>query len=385
MEINMKITKKHIFTAYAMVACAGMGAMGIYLPNKNVIDNADNLRNAYIIDDFLKEQGIPAKEVNSSEFVNKYLEMRYDKYTQYTDGEYSTEDFLENMINALPTATGSGFSLVADDSGSIVFDVVSNSWAEQQGLADGDEVVAVNGERLDKNGIEVLKKLGGKSDTECEITVSRNGEEKVINLVRHNSDSSIMKYVSSQMYGDTLYIKVDREKGSAFDEVRDAVSENTFSSVILDLRNNKGGFTEIGMGIADLFASNGILVYHAYNGEETEFLVHDDTDDIKVPIVVLVNEHTASSSEIIAALLRQDNNAVLVGTQTFGKGSFQLDEPLIDGNLHYTNGYFTVNDLDCWQGKGISPDIKVEMVYDESKVGTDEDVQLQKALEILAQ
>ena len=110
-----------------------------------------------------------------------------------------------------------------------------------------------------------------------------------------------------------------------------------------------------------------------------------DTEDGKLtdaPVVLLTNEKTASAAEIFTALLKQYDDATIVGTNTFGKGIFQNVATFHRNVIHYTDGYFKVGDWDCWQGVGIAPDIDVEM--DSALIGTSEDVQLQKALELLS-
>ena len=375
----MKITKKHIIIAYSMALCAGMGALGVYLPNKKVIDNAENIERAYEIEEFLAEKKVPAKELDKTELANKYLEMRYDKYTFIYNSDYN----VEQIINTHPTALGSGFEVETKGSKAFFSVVHSGSWAEEQGLETGDEIIAVDGMTIEENGLEVLKKLGGKPDTECRITVSRDEKEITVNFVRHNSETNVLENISSEMLGDTLYIKIDSEHEFMLEKFREIIAENTFDSVILDLRNNRGGDTEMGVGVADTFARQGTVKMIKYSGETEEYTLNDDGNEIEVPVAVLVNGNTASSAEIITSLLKQYANATVIGTNTFGKGIFQIEDVYKDNRFRYTAGYFTVGDWDCWQGKGIAPDIEVEMEYDESIIGTDEDIQLQKALEIL--
>ena len=138
------------------------------------------------------------------------------------------------------------------------------------------------------------------------------------------------------------------------------------------------------MNIADFFGGECYVTFYCYNGEVEKINTTADGDSIDANVIVIVNENTASAAEILSSYLKQQVNAIIVGTNTFGKGVFQQDAKLSNGgNLHYTAGYFTVGDWECWQGKGIAPDIEIAMDYDENIIGTDEDIQLQKAIEIL--
>lgn len=134
---------------------------------------------------------------------------------------------------------------------------------------------------------------------------------------------------------------------------------------------------------ADYFVGEASLQKNYYTGKTETLKTSDSSGDIDKPVVVLINEKTMSAAEIAAAFLKQYGKDVkLVGQKTFGKGIFQLEEELSDGGkLHYTAGTYTVGDWECYQGKGIEPDVAVEM--DPSYIGTDKDVQLKKALELL--
>jgi len=381
----MKVTKKHIIIAYSMIICVLIGALGVYLPNKNGIELSKKIDKAYAIDEYLKENGVPSKEIkkNDEDFINKYLELKYDKYTYYHEGNnYSREDMVE-FINSLPTSIGSGFSLYLDNE-KFIFSVKSDSWAENQGLKSGDEIIFIDGFSIADN-YENVKKLAGKQDTICEITIIRNGNEHIVSFIRNNSMEELSTS-SFKMIGNVLYLKIDKIGDNTSGEVKNILNSNDFNSIIIDLRGNKGGHTYVATDIADYFLSDGYTTEHYYLEEEkyTVYMKKEETD-IKVPIVLIVNENTASAAETITALLKQNSNTTIIGTKTFGKGIFQSSASIMGGLLHYTDGYFTVGDWKCWQGVGIAPDIEIEMKYDEDIIGTEEDIQLQKALEILKQ
>ena len=184
------------------------------------------------------------------------------------------------------------------------------------------------------------------------------------------------------MIDDVTYIEISAfgefsagHMSSIIDDVEKA------EKIIIDLRNNPGGQNEYMIQAVDYFVDAGEAYMHGYDGTEEVYSATDGAID--VPIVLLVNEKTASAAEIFTSMCMQfGRNVTVVGTNTFGKGIFQQEADLSDGGkLHYTAGYFTVGDWECWQDKGIAPDIEVEM--DSALIGTDEDIQLQKALELL--
>ncbi len=195
-------------------------------------------------------------------------------------------------------------------------------------------------------------------------------------------DNELLRDVNSKMIDDVTYIEI-----SAFGEFSaghmSSISEEIEQAekIIIDLRNNPGGQNEYMIQAVDHFVDAGVAYMHGYDGTEDSYSSTDGAVD--VPIVLLVNEKTASAAEIFTSMCMQfGRNITVVGTNTFGKGIFQQEADLSDGGkLHYTAGYFTVGDWECWQGKGIAPDVEIEM--DSALIGTDEDIQLQKALELL--
>jgi len=381
----MKVTKKHIITAYSAIACMGIGALCVYLPNRKGIELAKKLELAYKLDKYISDKDIPSKEIedNNIDLINQYLAQRYDKFTYYTKNvTASQKETIEERVNYLPTALGSGFKIqINEDENAVFFKVDENSWAEQSGISTGDKLISIDGVSVAENGFETAKKLAGKDNTECDIVIEHEGSQKTIHFVRHNSEQDIINVISSEMYDDILYISISSISDFSALQLRPVLDENNFNSIIMDLRNNPGGNTNCGTDIADFFVSEGCVNEYYYNGSETVINMSDKDTDIKVPMVVLTNKNTASAAEILTGLLKQFNNATVIGTNTYGKGIFQSNALFQDGILHYTDGYFTVGDWECWQGKGIAPDIEIPM--DNTLIGSDDDIQLQKAFEIL--
>jgi len=187
------------------------------------------------------------------------------------------------------------------------------------------------------------------------------------------------------MNGNVLYLKINGFLESTHISVQNKIEPllPKAKSMIIDLRNNKGGVTTAENEISNMFLDSGIVNCYYYNGEEFSYKMRDTDDKIKLPTVILVNGNTASSSEIMTALFMQNHgDTTVVGTQTFGKGVFQDIRKLSNGDeIMIANGYYTVGDWECYNEVGITPDIVLEM--DESLIGTFSDTQLKKALEIL--
>lgn len=159
-------------------------------------------------------------------------------------------------------------------------------------------------------------------------------------------------------------------------------------SYIIDLRNNIGGYTPFGLSVLGYFLDQPLTVgkYHYYNGEEEELKISGTKKTNGEKVIILMNEKTASSAEIFISAMKQfyNGDVTTIGTTTKGKGTFQKIQYLSDDELvKYTAGYYTIGNWDCYDGIGITPDIEVSMDYLPGIICTDNDIQLQKALELL--
>lgn len=154
---------------------------------------------------------------------------------------------------------------------------------------------------------------------------------------------------------------------------------------IIDLRENVGGLTDYCLGVLGYFLEHQTVgEYHYYNGDRKDLNVSGTKKTNGEKVVILVNENTMSAAEIFTAAMKQFyNDTTIIGTTTFGKGTFQEFETLSsDEQFKYTAGYYTVGNWQCYDGMGISPDIEVEMDYSADIICTDDDSQLQAAYEL---
>ena len=191
---------------------------------------------------------------------------------------------------------------------------------------------------------------------------------------------------SYKMIGDVLYI--DYNFFSTFEMMTFEEAFKEFPDAdkyIIDLRDNLGGSTETCQSILGAFIGKktvGKEIY--YDGKVEDITAPESKYSIKGKVVILTNGKTASSSELFCAAMKQFYpDTTLVGEKTFGKGIFQYDEVFgEDHEIRYTAGYYTVGSWDCYQDIGIEPDIEVKMNYSEDIAGTEDDVQLQAALDL---
>ena len=358
---------------------AALGAGGMYLKNRDAIEFGKKYPAVLETYDFMKDLECgTAKAPDVSAQVNSYLKLYDDKYTFFEKKDSGSPEFVRDFINTAPTAYGCGFEVDFNDDGRMFFSAVDESMqAYKQGIRTGDVLVSVDG-----NAIETCtdaRKILGKDKTVSEIVLDRGGEEVKLTFTRYN-DNDKFAHVEHKMIGNVYYVRFDSFSDLYMTRVLELLRSENYDSLIIDLRNNGGGYAQMTVTIADLFINKMDLNLNSYGGEVETFSTEDGVEK-DVPIVLLVSEKTASAAEAFVALLKQGADTTIVGTTTFGKGIYQEQGIFKGGTLRYTAGEFTVGDWENWHGKGIKPDVEVEM--DSDLIGTDEDIQLQKALELL--
>ena len=334
----------------------------------------------------IAEKGILGFNETEAEkgIINGYLTYGGDIYARYTNENETDENAdMTNYVNTSPTAVGSGFEVEKSRDGNIrIVRVTKGMPADVQGLKADDVVTAINGVSVSEQGYEkYANKLLGKQDTEVTLTILRGGEEQELVFKRVNAD---VGETCTKMYGKTGYIKINTFNAFTIGQVGEALdSMNNASGVVVDLRNCPGGSTDAAIDIMSFFVESGTAVMTSYDSSEIVYEVEPGGKKVDVPLAVLVNGDTKSAAEISTAILKDNSKkCTIIGTRTFGKGVFQKFEELKSGGtLRYTAGDFKVDDRECWQGVGIEPDITIEM--DSSLIGTDEDIQLKKALGVL--
>lgn len=325
-----------------------------------------------------------SESFNVDEAINGYLTSGLDKYTKIIkDPNSDRNEEITSYVNTSGTAFASGFQIALSASGNILLtNVESGKAADKCGLKTNDEIIVIAGKKVKDEGYSnIANKLLGKQDTEVELTVERDGAEYVIVFKR---DNVYLRDVEWKKYSDVGYIRIkdfgllcESDLSSAAKELADC------KKYVIDLRQNYGGETDICINLLSFIAPGSKVTLYPKNGEQTVKTANENKDVLKGRFVVLIDEATASASEIMASAIKQyTDNAVLIGSKTYGKGVFQNKVKLDSGDyLTYTAGYFTVGGWECWQGKGIEPDVEIEM--DSALIGTNDDAQLKEALKLL--
>lgn len=264
---------------------------------------------------------------------------------------------------------------------------------DKAGLKAGDYILEVDGKPYKgQENNEAVKAMKGEPGTKVKLTIGRNldTEKEETKIIEIDRDIIKAETVSSQMLEDNMgYIRISSFDDNTFVDFEAQMKEleaKGMKSLIIDLRNNPGGVLDITANIADLFLDKGDIVYTENKEGKREYL-KSNSKKVDYPLAILVNQGSASASEVLSGALRDRDRAKLVGTKTFGKGVVQRLVDLGDGTgLKLTiSEYFTPSGTKI-DGIGITPDYVVDLPEDVKVIGVENlegDVQLQKAIEIL--
>ena len=342
--------------------------------------------------DVIAETLTSFREVIDREFIgeineSKILDETIKGYVNGLDDEYSeyltAEDWEEFQTVALGNYVGIGIYMSTDKNDNVVVvEPIKDSPAEMVGIKSGDIIVGVNDESVIGVGSEIVSnKIKGEEGTKVKVTVERNGEYLDFDIERK---SIKIYHVETEMLENNIgYISLLTFDEGCADEFKKEYLElknKGAKKIIVDIRNNTGGLVEEALRLLDLFLpkNSTTLITVDANGKK-EFSKTKNSQVITEDVVVLVNEYSASASEIFAGALKDHGRAQIVGTKTYGKGVIQSVFMLEDGSaLKLTvEEYFTPNETKI-NKVGIEPNHAVELDL-ENQI----DTQLNKAKELL--
>ena len=339
---------------------------------------------SYVKDNFLKE--VDEEKLQEGELKGMFQALE-DPYSVYmTEDEF--KDFMEHtkgIYGGIGVIVSPG-----DDNLITVVSPIEGTPGEKAGLKTGDKIIKVNGQEFTADNMDkAVKLMKGEPKTKVNLTVLRKGKDGKNDYI----DMDIVREeirlitVKSDVVEDNIgYMKITSFDDLTYEDFKknlDSLMKKNISGLIIDLRNNPGGLLDVCVDIADEFLGEGVIVYtETRNGERT--YEKSNKSHIDIPLVVLVNEGSASASEIFAGAIKDRNRGVLVGTKTFGKGIVQRIKQLSDGSGFKltVSEYFTPNGTNI-HGIGIEPDIVVDLPEDVKEIGVEnlsQDVQLQTAI-----
>lgn len=320
--------------------------------------------------------------------IKGYIEGLNDPYTEYI----SKEDMDSYLEDTKGNFVGIGIYMVKDEKTNKikVLSPIKNSPAEKAGIQPGDLILTVDGVEYSGDDLTVIStKIKGEKDTSVKLQIQRNNEKMDFEIKRENI---IVNPVEGEVLDNNIgYIEFssfDENTSEQFKSEFEKLKDKGINSLIIDLRNNGGGIVDEALKIADYIADkDSVLLYEVDKNDKETVKKSENEPIINMPIVILTNGNTASSSEILAGALKDLGKAKTVGTKTYGKGIIQQILTLPDGSgLKITTEKYLTPNKTAIHKVGISPDEEVELPSDIDNVlnvEKEKDTQLQKAIELL--
>lgn len=305
----------------------------------------------------------------------KYLGEDYSTYLNQTE-----TDSLSNKLSG--TFKGIGISIT---NGNEIVKVYEDTPAFKAGLKENDKIIRINDTDTEgKNQIEVANLID--KTKENTLVVSRDGAELTFKIMPEeiNTPLTTQVYEKNDKKIGYIYIEAFTEKvGEEFKKSLEDLEQQGITSLIIDVRENTGGYLKGATEIASLFLEKGKTIY-SLEGKDGVTTYKDETDEKRdYPVILLINENTASASEVLAAALQDSYSAKLVGKISYGKGKVQQTKQLEDGSMvKYTSARWLTPEGECIDGFGLAPHYEEDIVQNED--GTYTDNQLNKAIELLS-
>ncbi len=299
----------------------------------------------------------------------------YDEYKQEVTGKYA----------------GIGVRIVqGDDKLVTVIGVFKDSPAEKAGMQIGDKIIAID----DKDATSITvdqaaSYMRGDAGTMVKVTVSRNNKQVSMTLTR--ADLNVESVTGSILENNIGYINISEFSSDVSRQFNSVINEQLkkgITSLIIDLRNNPGGDVNETLSIADRILPSALIIYTEDRMGKKQEYSSTATQSLNIPIIVLINEYSASASEILAAALKDNNAATLIGTKSYGKGIIQSLQGMSDGSGYKITieQYFSPNG-DTIHKVGIEPNMVVNLpknvTYKYGKITDGQDTQLAAAIKYL--
>lgn len=301
------------------------------------------------------------EKVDQKKLTNAAIDGMYkylgDPYTSYLDEE-TTADLTDRLKGEYK---GIGVEITKVDEGILVANVFEKSPAEQAGILIGDLIIKVNGESTLDKTVKEVSNIIKNSDDEIKITVQRSGIEKEISVKSRKVD---ITSVEKNKIDNVGYLKITAFSNTTYKQFREALEsleKEGINGLVIDLRDNGGGYLNPAVEIAEMFVEKGKNIYGLESKSNVEMYKDSTSESRNYKVSIIMNGSTASASEILSAALKESYNAITVGTTSYGKGTVQDTNKLSTGGMvKYTTAYWLTPNGNKINGKGITPDINIE-------------------------
>ncbi len=283
----------------------------------------------------------------------------------------SPEDFKEMKESTTGEFGGLGIEITKKDNIITIITPIEDTPAWKSGLKSLDKIVKINDESTAEMDLQfAVSKMRGTPGSKVKITIVRDGTQKPLDFTIIRRVIKIVSVKTSLLPDDFGYVRISTfnentvtDLGKGIEKMEKQVKAGKMKGILLDLRNNPGGLLDQAVGVVDVFLGKGAIVSIMGRDKEKKIVEYakPSTSYLKtIPMVVLVNQASASASEIVAGALQDNKRAVIVGQKTFGKGSVQTLVELDDKSaIKYTIARYYTPSGKSIQAKGIDPDVEI--------------------------
>lgn len=329
------------------------------------------------------------EEINKEEMISSAIEamVNYldDPYSTYLDAEEA--EALTQELNG--EYEGIGAKIKLSNNKFSISEVFENSPSEKAGLKVDDVILKIGETSVSGKTLEEISELIKEKNTDSfTMTIKRNNKETDVTIKRAKVDLKSVQYRTiskeKKQVGIITISVFAKNTYAQFKEIVGEIEFNAISALIIDLRNNKGGYLTTATSIAEMFLNKNDVIYQTSTKNGVKKIINKKNQTIDAKVVLLVNSSTASASEILAAALKENINSEIVGVKTYGKGKVQQTKTLSDGSMvKFTIENWLTPIGEKIDQKGIEPTVEVKLNNKYYKNPIDaNDLQLQKALEL---
>lgn len=320
------------------------------------------------------------EKVDEKELTNAAIKGMYnylgDPYTSYLDKD-STDNLMDRLKGEYK---GIGVEITTNESGTVVMTVFENSPAEEAGIMVGDIITKVKGVDVNGKTTSEVSNMIKSTNGNVEIEVNRGGITKTLTL---KVSTVSIKSVIKNKYDKTGYLRIETFSNTTYKQFKESLEtleKDGIENLIVDVRNNGGGFLNSAVEIAELFVEKGKPIYGLQTKDKKEMYKDTTKEKRDYKVIVLINGGSASASEVLAAALKESYGATLLGTKSYGKGTVQDTSELESGGMiKYTTAYWLTPKGVTINEKGLTPDIEVTGSFKDGMT-LENDVELQTAI-----
>lgn len=320
------------------------------------------------------------EKVDEKELTNAAIKGMYnylgDPYTSYLDKD-STDNLMDRLKGEYK---GIGVEITTNESGIVVMTVFENSPAEEAGIMVGDIITKVKGVDVNGKTTSEVSNMIKSTNGNVEIEVNRGGITKTLTL---KVSTVSIKSVVKNKYDKTGYLRIETFSNTTYKQFKESLEtleKDGIENLIVDVRNNGGGFLNSAVEIAELFVEKGKPIYGLQTKDKKEMYKDTTKEKRDYKVIVLINGGSASASEVLAAALKESYGATLLGTKSYGKGTVQDTSELESGGMiKYTTAYWLTPKGVTINEKGLNPDIEVTGSFKDGMT-LENDVELQTAI-----